>query len=213
MTNSFKLKYWGNSEDGLLKINPYTGRELEFLGKLMKKLSLHIKYDLYIMPSGIGTLDTSLLPNYYHDVSDKYDFMIFTLVNLNGKRVRWPLVYIDVTGSKYSDKESEERYGKPMDAILKTKVDVAFKYSVAGRVYFVLSIDKEDKFRVITALQVMNLYKKGIAKLDSFEEGGKTPYYLIPRDQWKPFKELIVGIKNWYSTISEEFMYRVSRKW
>nr|WP_240900220.1 nuclease [Sulfuracidifex metallicus] len=89
---------------------------------------------------------------------------------------------------------------------------MGFKYSVAGRVYFVLSIDKEDKFRVLTALQVMNLYKKGIAKLDSFENGAKTPYFLISRDQWKPFRELIVGIKNWYSTISEEFMYRVSGK-
>ncbi|WP_009991026.1 nuclease, partial [Saccharolobus solfataricus] len=148
-------------EDYILP-NFYLGREYLVLGKLLIKLAHWRKkgllnFNVYIRPTGVGTLTNTINYEYYKGLEDKYDLTLY----VKAKDSYYPLLWIDVTGTSWSEEQSKERYGESVYAILSTKVEVAKKYDVLGRVFFIHYNDSEDKLKCISALQILNLEREG----------------------------------------------------
>ncbi|SAI84257.1 nuclease [Saccharolobus solfataricus] len=145
--------------------------------------------------------------HYYEGLQDKYDLTLY----VKAKDSYYPLVWIDITGSSWTEEQSKERYGESVYAILSAKVEVAIKHDVMGRVWFIHYNDTEDKLKCISALQILNLERQGKIKKDKFERDAKSEYYLIPVSMWKNLVELRVAIKGFYQSF-KEYLTRVSGK-
>ncbi|ACP38586.1 hypothetical protein [Sulfolobus spindle-shaped virus] len=211
MTN-FKLKYWGNQQEDYILPTTWLGREYLVLGKLLIKLAQwrakgFIDFDVYLRVSGVGTLTNTINYEYYKGLEDKYDLTLY----VRAKDSYYPLAWIDITGSSWTEEQSKERYGESIYAILSTKVEVAKKYDVMGRVWFIHYNDTEDKLKCISALQILNLEKQGKIKKDKFERDAVSYYYLIPVSMWKNLTELRVSLKGFYQSF-KEYLARVSGK-
>ncbi|AQQ16866.1 ORF14 [Sulfolobus spindle-shaped virus 3] len=207
---SFKLKYWGNQQEDYILPNVWLGREYLVLGKLIIKLAKWRKYldfDVYIRRSGVGTLTNTINYEYYKGLEDKYDLTLY----VKAKDSYYPLVWIDITGSSWTEEQSKERYGESVYAILSIKLEVAKKYDVMGRVWFIHYNDTEDKLKCISALQILNLERQNKIKKDKFERDAKSEYYLIPVSVWKNLVELRVAIKGFYQSF-KEYLTRVNGK-
>ena len=76
VVSDFKLKYWGHQPQDYILPSPHLGREYLVFGKLMIKLSEWARKgllpDIYIRPTGVGTLTNVINNEHYHDLSDKY---------------------------------------------------------------------------------------------------------------------------------------------
>lgn len=207
---SFKLKYWGNQTEDYILPNVYLGREYLVLGKLLIKLAKWrvkglIDFDVYIRPTGIGTLTNTINNEYYSSLQDKYDLTLY----VKAKQQYYPLIWLDITGSSWTEEESRERYGQSVYAVLSVKIEVAKKYDVLGRVFFIHYNDVDDKLKCLSALQILNLERQNKIRKDKFERDAKSEYYLIPVSMWKNLVELRVAIKGFYQSF-KEYLWRSS---
>ena len=201
---SFKLKYWGNQQDDYILPTTWLGREYLVLGKLLIKLAQWHKkgllnFDVYLRPTGVGTLTNVINEQYYKGLEDKYDFTLY----VKSKEQYYPLLWIDVTGSSWTEGQSKERYGESIYAILSVKVETAKKYDVLGRVFFIHYNDAEDKLKCISALQILNLERQNKIKKDKFERDAVSYYYLIPTSYWKNLTELRIALRGFYQSFKE----------
>jgi hypothetical protein len=201
---NFKLKYWGNQEQDYILPSTYLGREYLVLGKLLISLSRWrakglLNFDVYLKVSGIGTLTNTINYEYYKGLEDKYDLTLY----VKPKEQYYPLIWLDITGSSWTEEQSKERYGESVYAILSTKVEVAKKYDVMGRVWFLHYSDAEDKLKCISALQILNLERQNKIKKDKFERDAKSEYYLIPLEYWKNLTELRISLRGFYQSFLE----------
>jgi len=202
--SSFKLKYWGNQQQDYILPTVGLGREYLVLGKLLISLSKWrakglLDFDVYLRPTGVGTLTNTINYEYYKGLEDKYDLTLY----VKSKEQYYPLLWIDVTGSSWKEEQSKERYGESVYAILSTKVEVAKKYDVMGRVWFLHYSDAEDKLKCISALRILNLERQGKIKKDKFERDAKSEYYLIPTSYWKNLTELRIALRGFYQSFKE----------
>ncbi|AZG03217.1 hypothetical protein [Sulfolobus spindle-shaped virus] len=209
MTN-FKLKYWGNQQEDYILPTTWLGREYLVLGKLLIKLAQwrakgFIDFDVYLRVSGVGTLTNTINYEYYKGLEDKYDLTLY----VKAKDSYYPLLWLDITGSSWTEEQSKERYGESIYAILSTKVEVAKKYDVMGRVWFIHYNDTEDKLKCISALQILNLERQNKIKKDKFERDAVSYYYLIPLQYWKNLTELRIALRGFYQSF-KEYLARVS---
>jgi len=200
----FKLKYWGNQQDDYILPNPAIGREYLVLGKLLIKLAQWrakglIDFDVYLRSTGVGTLTNVINEQYYKGLEDKYDLTLY----IRAKDSYYPLLWIDITGSSWTEEQSKERYGQSVYAILSVKVETAKKYDVLGRVFFLHYSDAEDKLKCISALQILNLERQNNIKKDKFERDAVSYYYLIPIPYWKNLTELRITLKGFYQSLLE----------
>ncbi|AAR27906.1 nuclease [Sulfolobus virus Ragged Hills] len=200
----FKLKYWGNQEQDYILPTVGLGREYLVLGKLLISLSKWrakglIDFDVYLRPTGVGTLTNTINYEYYKGLEDKYDLTLY----IRAKDSYYPLLWIDITGSSWTEEQSKERYGESIYAILSVKVETAKKYDVLGRVFFIHYNDTEDKLKCISALQILNLERQNKIKKDKFERGAKSEYYLIPTSYWKNLTELRIALRGFYQSFKE----------
>ncbi|BBL45979.1 nuclease [Metallosphaera sedula] len=212
METNFKLKYWGNQQEDYIFPTTWLGREYLILGKLLIKLDQWRKkgllnFDVYIKPTGVGTLTNIINEQYYKGLEDKYDLTLYAKT----KEQYYPLIWLDVTGSSWTEEQSKERYGESVYAILNTKVEIAKKHDVMGRVFFMHYSDVEDKLKCISALQILNLERKNKIKKDKFERDAKSEYYLIPVSLWKNLVELRIALRGFYQSLGE-YLARVSGK-
>lgn len=201
---NFKLKYWGNQAEDYILPSTYLGREYLVFGKLLISLSKWrakglLDFDVYIRPTGVGTLTNVINEQYYSGLQDKYDLTLY----VKAKTEYYPLIWIDITGSSWTEEQSKERYGESVYAILSTKVEVAKQNEVMGRVWFIHYSDAEDKLKCISALQILNLEKQGKIKKDKFERDAVSYYYLIPLQYWKNLTDLRVSLKGFYQSFKE----------
>ncbi|ABV26202.1 nuclease [Sulfolobus spindle-shaped virus 4] len=206
----FKLKYWGDQSEDYILPTTWLGREYLVLGKLIIKLAKWRKYldfDVYIRRSGVGTLTNTINYEYYKGLEDKYDLTLY----VKAKQQYYPLIWLDITGSSWTEEQSKERYGESVYAILSIKLEVAKKYDVMGRVWFIHYNDTEDKLKCINALQILNLERENKIKKDKFERDAKSEYYLIPVSMWKNLTELRVSLRGFYQSF-KEYLARVSGK-
>jgi len=200
----FKLKYWGNQEQDYILPTVGLGREYLVLGKLLISLSKWrakglIDFDVYLRPTGVGTLTNTINYEYYKGLEDKYDLTLY----IRAKDSYYPLLWIDITGSSWTEEQSKERYGESIYAILSVKVETAKKYDVLGRVFFIHYNDTEDKLKCISALQILNLERQNKIKKDKFERDAKSEYYLIPTSYWKNLTELRIALRGFYQSFKE----------
>ncbi|AZG03068.1 hypothetical protein [Sulfolobus spindle-shaped virus] len=211
MTN-FKLKYWGNQQEDYILPNFYLGREYLVFGKLLISLAKWrakglLNFDVYIRPTGVGTLTNVINEQYYKGLEDKYDLTLYVKV----KDSYYPLIWLDITGSSWTEEQSKERYGESVYAILSVKVETSKKYDVLGRVFFIHYNDTEDKLKCISALQILNLERQNKIKKDKFERDAVSYYYLIPLQYWKNLTDLRIASRGFYQSF-KEYLARVSRK-
>nr|WP_061961086.1 nuclease [Sulfolobus acidocaldarius] len=210
-------RYWANSNfDGFEVPNEHLGREYLIYGLLHIKLKQWkekglIPDNIYLRRTGIGTLTSVINHDYYKDVLDKYDFTIYYHYKENGEDRYWPGLFIDTTGSSWTEEQSEQRYGEPIYAVLSTKVWVAQEFDVLGRTIFIHYNDREDKLKLIVALSILNLYGQNKIRLNEYEYGAKSQYYIIPVKFWKNITELRVIIKGYYQSFVE-YLARVRCK-
>ena len=202
--DSFKLKYWGNQQEDYILPTAGLGREYLVLGKLLIKLAQWHKkgllnFDVYLRPTGVGTLTNTINYEYYKGLEDKYDLTLY----VKSKEQYYPLLWIDITGSSWTEEQSKERYGESVYAILSVKVETAKKYNVLGRVFFIHYNDAEDKLKCISALRILNLERQGKIKKDKFERDAKSEYYLIPTSYWKNLTELRIALRGFYQSFKE----------
>jgi hypothetical protein len=200
----FKLKYWGNQQQDYILPTVGLGREYLVLGKLLISLSKWrakglIGFDIYLRPTGVGTLTNVINEQYYKGLEDKYDLTLYIMV----KDSYYPLLWIDITGSSWTEEQSKERYGESVYAILSVKVETAKKYDVLGRVFFLHYSDAEDKLKCISALQILNLERQNKIKKDKFERDAVSYYYLIPLEYWKNLTELRISLRGFYQSLLE----------
>ncbi|ACZ35730.1 unknown [Sulfolobus spindle-shaped virus 6] len=212
MADSFKLKYWGNQTEDYILPNFYLGREYLVLGKLLIKLAQWRKkglldFDIYLRPTGVGTLTNVINFEHYEGLQDKYDLTLY----VKAKDSYYSLAWIDITGSSWTEEQSKERYGESIYAILSTKIEIAKKYDVLGRVFFIHYNDTEDKLKCISALQILNLERQNKIKKDKFERDAVSYYYLIPTSYWKNLTELRVSLRGFYQSF-KEYLTRVNGK-
>ncbi|MQL56447.1 nuclease [Acidianus ambivalens] len=208
---SFKLKYWGNQQEDYILPNVWLGREYLVLGKLLIKLAQWrarglIDFDVFVKITGVGTLTNIVNFEHYEGLQDKYDLTLY----VKAKESFYPLIWLDITGSSWTEEESRSRYGEAVYAVLSTKIEIARKYNVLGRVFFIHYNDVEEKLKCISALQILNLERKNKIKKDKFERDAKSEYYLIPVEYWKNLVELRVAIKGFYQSF-KEYLARVSK--
>jgi hypothetical protein len=201
---NFKLKYWGNQQEDYILPTTWLGREYLVLGKLLIKLAQWHKkgllnFDVYLRPTGVGTLTNVINEQYYNGLGDKYDLTLY----VKSKEQYYPLIWLDITGSSWTEEQSKERYGESVYAILSVKVETAKKYNVLGRVFFLHYSDAEDKLKCISTLQILNLERQGKIKKDKFERDAKSEYYLIPIALWKNLVELRITLRGFYKSFKE----------
>jgi hypothetical protein len=132
-------------------------------------------------------------------LEDKYDLTLY----VKAKEQYYPLIWLDITGSSWTEEQSKGRYGESVYAILSVKVETAKKYDVLGRVFFIHYNDSEDKLKCISALQILNLERQNKIKKDKFERDAKSEYYLIPIALWKNLTELRVSLRGFYQSFKE----------
>lgn len=197
--SDFKLKYWGHQPQDYILPSPHLGREYLVLGKLLIKFDeWHRKgllpFEPYVRPTGVGTLTNVINSEKYSGLQDKFDFTLY--VKKNGEY--YPLLWIDVTGSSWTEEQSKERYGEPVYAILSVKVDIARKFDVASRVWFLHYADSEDKLKVISASRILELERLGKIRKDKFEAGAVSDYYLVPVRYWKGLDKLRTALRRYF---------------
>ena len=202
VSDYFKLKYWGRQSEDYILPSPHLGREYLVFGKLMIKLSEWaqkglLDFDVYIRPTGVGTLTNSINDQRFTGLEDKFDFTLF--IKRNGSY--YPLAWLDVTGSSWTEEQSRERYGEPVYAILSVKVETAKRYNVEGRVWFLHYADSEDKLKVISASRILELEKLGKVRKDKFEAGAVSDYFLIPVKYWKGLSKLRTALRRYFELV------------
>ena len=122
---------------------------------------------LEVYAAGIGTLKEDYVPGRYSGLEDKYDFILYS----NGK----PALFFDVTGNTSSGRR--KAYGTP--CFLSVKLELALKYNVADRVILIHVNDKTGAIRWVTASHLLQLVKKGYARIEKLYHD-ERPYYCIP---------------------------------
>lgn len=121
-----------------------------------------------LVSTGHGTLNAESLPGFHTCAEDRFDFYS-------------PLLrcYFEVTGTDWRRHESARRYGKPVLAILKAKVDSAAEYGLTDSLWFVSVNEMQGEIRLYPCAWItpdrhsLLNYAKG--------EGA---FYGIPWDQW-----------------------------
>lgn len=199
--SDFKLKYWGRQTSDYILPSVHLGREYLVFGKLMIKLSEWARKgllpDVYLKPTGVGTLTNSINDQRFTGLEDKFDFTLY--IKRNGSY--YPLAWLDVTGSSWTQEQSKERYGEAIYAVLSTKVEVAKSNGVAGRVFFLHYSDAEDKLKVISAFRILELERSGKVRRDKFEAGAVSDYYLVPVRFWKGLVKLRTALRRYFELV------------
>ncbi len=137
-------------------------------------LKLYLPPQFQIIPTGVGTLSDSYVPHYHSEVTDKYDFTIYRIINDSRRTLKVPVVYLDVTGYYHFNK---------MPCILSVKIDYARKYNVLYNVWFAYVSDDTGFVKFISAKRVLELLREHKAKRTKLYSDEKN-YYAVPSRYW-----------------------------
>lgn len=121
-----------------------------------------------IKPVGFATMESEHRDDFHLSARDRFDFYSPSLK-----------CYFEVTGTDWRRHESARRYGKPILAILKAKVDAAAEYGLTDSLWFVSVNEMQGEIRLYPCKDI-NPVQHSLLNYAS----GESAYYGIPWDQW-----------------------------